>query len=312
MTDIPSEEEVLGYAETLSNWGRWGADDERGTLNFITDEKRLAAMARVQLGRAVSLAWDIDTGPPGSDVKIPPQRWMVRTGQGLGEDGKVERQVALQEFIGMIYHGRRITHLDSPAHIIYNGKMYNDQPGWLVTSDKGAKRNSVLAAREGIVTRGVLLDAPKHRNQPWIDPILPVHRSEVEAMLEEEGVELQDGDALILRTGYGRYRTENGPKWDGTQPGWGASCLPFFKEHSVSVIACDTSGENHPSGYKNFRGPIHGIGIGAMGLWLVDNCNLEAIAAACAEVGRYDFAFVVGPIPFIGALGSPVNPIALL
>lgn len=308
---LPSEEEVTGYAKTLSNWGRWGADDERGTLNLITDETRRAALSLARTGRAVSLAWDIDAGPPGPDQKLPPQRYMLRTGQGALEGDHPERQIACAEYTGLVFHGRRITHLDAPAHIVRDGKMYNDRPGWLVSSEHGATKNSVLAAREGIVARGVLVDAPRYRGVPWLEPGEGVHRDELEAILRAQGADARAGDALLLRTGYGRARIEQGPKWEGKQSGWGASCLPFFRERDVAVIGCDTSGETHPSGYR-FRGPIHGIGIAAMGLWLLDNCQLEAIAAACADLSTWEFALVLAPIPFSGATGSAMNPIAIL
>jgi len=309
---VPTEEEVLGYAKTLSNWGRWGKDDERGTLNLITDEKRREAMSLVKAGRVVSLAWDIDPAGTGPDVKAQPQRYMLRTGQGATEGGEVERQIACAEFTGLVFHGRRITHLDSPAHVIWNGKMYNDRPGWLVNSEHGAEKNSVLAARDGVVTRALLVDVPRHRGVPWLEPGEPVQRDEVEAVLRKENVELREGDALLLRTGYGRSRIENGPKWEGKQAGWGASCLPLFKERGVSVIGHDTSGETHPSGYKGFRGPIHGIGIAAMGLWLLDNAQLEDLARVCEELRRWEFALVLAPLPFIGATGSAMNPLAIV
>ncbi len=312
MSELPSEAEVLGYAKTLSNWGRWGADDQLGTLNLITDVKRREAMAVATRGRVVSLAWDIDSQPPGSDVKLPPQRYMIRTGQGALEGEHPERQIAAAEFIGLIYHGRRITHLDAPSHIHWNGRMYNDQPSWLVNSEHGATRNSVTVARDGIVTRALLVDAPRHRGVRWLEPGEAVHRTELEAILAAQRVEPREGDALLLRTGYGRSRTEQGPKWEGQQAGWGASCLPFFHERGISVLGCDTSGEAHPSGYKGFRGPIHGIGIAAIGLWLLDNANLEPLASVCAELGTWEFALVLAPLPFVGATGSPMNPLALL
>lgn len=312
MTDLPSEEEVLAYAKTLSNWGRWGPEDERGTLNFLTDKTRRAAMALVRHGRAVSLGWDIDPIPYGADVKVPPQRYMVRTGQGLLEGDAPERQVALQEYIGLIFHGRRITHLDALAHIQWNGRMYNDRPSYLVTSEHGAARNPVTVARDGIVTRGILVDVPKHRGVEVLERGEPVHRAEVEAILAAAGLALRSGDALLLRTGYGRSRIDEGPKWDGRQAGWGANCLTLFHEHDVSVIGADTTQETHPSGYPNFRGPIHGIGVAAMGLWLLDNCNLESLARTCDEFGTSEFALVLAPIPFAGATGSAINPLAIL
>ncbi|HZP96401.1 MAG TPA: cyclase family protein [Candidatus Limnocylindria bacterium] len=311
MADLPSEDEVLGYATTLSNWGRWGAEDERGTLNLIGDAERASALALARRGRVISLAWDISADPPGKDQKAPPQRYMLRTGQGTQEGEHPERQVAAAEYLGFVFHGRRITHLDAPAHLHWNGRMYNGHPSWLVNSEHGAMKNSVTVARDGIVTRGVLVDAPRHRNVKWLEPGEPVHRAELEAILAAEKIEVRKGDALFLRTGYGRSRIEEGPKWEGKQSGWGASCLPFFRERDVAVIGCDTSGETHPSGYKGFRGPIHGIGIAAIGLWLVDNANLEPLAATCAELGTWEFGLVLAPLPFAGATGSAMNPLAL-
>jgi kynurenine formamidase len=312
MTSVPTEDEVFAYEKSLSNWGRWGPDDELGTLNFITDETRRAAMSLATRGRSISLGWTIDPLPYGPDVKIPPQRFMVRAGQGLLEGDEPVRQVSLQEWLGYIFHGRRVTHLDAHAHLMVNGRMYNDRPGYLVTSERGAAKGSVTVARDGIVTRGLLIDTPRHRGLQLLERGEIVHRDEVEAILAAAGVAPRAGDALVLRTGYGRARIDEGPRWDGRQAGWGASCLPFFREHDIAVIGADTTNEAHPSGYEHFRGPIHGIGIAAMGLWLVDNCNLEPLADACAELGTIEFALVLAPIPFAGATGSAINPLALL
>lgn len=312
MTSVPSEDEVFAYERTLSNWGRWGPDDELGTLNFITDETRAAALALARRGRSISLGWTIDPLPYGPDVKIPPLRYMVRSGQGLLEGDAPPRQVSLQEWVGYIFHGRRVTHLDAHSHLQVNGRMYNDRPGYLVTSEGGAQKSAITVARDGIVARGLLIDVPRHRGVPSLERGELVHRDEIEAILAAAGVSTRAGDALLLRTGYGRQRLEEGPKWDGKQAGWGANCLPFFHEHDIAVIGSDTTNEAHPSGYKNFRGPIHGIGIAAMGLWLIDNCNLEDVAEACAALGTIEFALVLAPLPFAGATGSAINPLALL
>jgi kynurenine formamidase len=307
---LPTEDEVRGYAKTLSNWGRWGNDDERGALNLITEAKRREALSLARRGHVVSLAWDIDPASSGPDVKAQPLRYMLRTGQGADGD-HAERQIACAEFTGLVFHGRRITHLDSPAHIVYDGKMFNGHAGSFVNSEHGAERNAVTNARDGIVTRGILIDAPRHRGVAWLEPGEGVHRDELEAILKAQDVQVREGDALLLRTGYGRARIEQGPKFEGQQSGWGAGCLPFFKDKGVALIGCDTSGETHPSGYK-FRGPIHGIGIGAIGLWLLDNCQLEDLAKACDANKTWEFALVLAPLPFIGATGSAMNPLALL
>jgi len=312
VTALPTEEEVRGYAKTLSNWGRWGPDDERGALNLITDAKRTEAMGLARRGQVISLAWDIDPAGTGPDVKAQPQRYMLRTGQGAGEGDHAERQIACAEFTGLVFHGRRITHFDAPSHIVYDGKMYNGHPGSFVNSEHGAERNAITNARGGVVTRGILVDAPRHRGVPWLEPGEGIHRDELEVILKAENVQVREGDALLLRTGYGRSRVEQGPKFEGKQSGWGAGCLPFFKDKGVAVIGCDTSGETHPSGYKEFRGPIHGIGIATIGLWLLDNCQLEDLAKACDAAKTWEFALVLAPLPFIGATGSAMNPLALL
>jgi kynurenine formamidase len=229
----------------------------------------------------------------------------------VADGDHVERQVAAAEYIGLIYHGRRITHLDALSHVMWNGRLFNGVPAARVTTEHGATSHSVLVAREGIVTRGILVDAPRHRGVDWLDSWTPVQRDEVEAIVESYGLEIRAGDALLLRTGYGRCRIEEGPRFDGTQSGWGASCLPLFHDKGVAVIAADTSQETYPSGFKGFRGPIHGIGIAAMGLWLLDNCNLEPLAATCDELATHEFALILAPIPFVGATGSPINPLAL-
>ena len=215
---LPSEDEALSWVEKLSNWGRWGPDDQRGTLNFITDEKRLEALQLVRRGRSVSFAWDIDTGPPGPDVKAPPQRYMTRSGESIYKGDETIRQVAAAEYIGLIFHGRRITHLDALAHVFWNGKLYNGFPASNVSTEFGAQSHAVTVAREGIITRGLMIDAPRHRGVEWLESGTPVQRDEVEAILAANGVEPRQGDALLLRTGYGRYRLENGPEM-GRNPG---------------------------------------------------------------------------------------------
>jgi kynurenine formamidase len=318
---VPTEAEVLTYFDTLSNWGRWGAEDRLGTLNLITNEKRVAASRLVTEGEAISLAWDLDTEIQPEHTSGPPQRLFLSTGQGLGDDARVlapglqpgDRQAGALEFIGMIFHGFSVTHLDGFSHIFWDQKMYNGVPAELVSSSHGAKAHDITALRNGVVTRGILIDVPRHRGVDWLEPGESLGGEELRAILDAEGIVVEEGDALLLRTGYGKRKLQNGPDsvMHVGRAGWHASCLPVFHELGISIIGADTAQDVIPSGYAAARIPIHSVGLVAMGLYLIDNLNLETLSEKCAATSRFAFELVVSTIPFIGATGSPVNPLAI-
>jgi kynurenine formamidase len=319
---VPTDDEVLEYTSTLSNWNRWGPDDELGTLNFVTPEKRLAALRLPARGESISCSWDVDVQNGPEHHLGPPQRHFLSTGEGLNDTHRIppawaqpgDRQSGATEYIGMVFHGYGITHLDALAHMFWDGKMYNGYPAEWVTSRLGATRLDVTGCRDGIVTRGVLVDAARHRDVPWLQPGDAVTRDEVEEILAAQNVVLEPGDALLLRTGAGRAKREAGANAtsEGGQAGWHASCLPLFHDHDVAMIACDTAQDAIPSGYEQVRFPIHIVGIVAMGLWLIDNCDLEALAARCASLGTWECCLTVTPLVLAGCTGSPVNPVATL
>src|SRR5678816_862809 len=167
MPTAPSEEEVLTWFQQLSNWNRWGDDDRLGTLNHVTPAKRVSAAALVREGESVSCSWDIRTGQqPGATVEN--QRYMLSTGLGLAEEGRRNllgggRAGGAQEFIGMVFHGLDVTHLDSLAHIFWDGKMYGGASASLVSDRQGALMHDVLSVAQGVATRGVLLDLARLR-----------------------------------------------------------------------------------------------------------------------------------------------------
>jgi kynurenine formamidase len=315
---IPDEAEVLGYFDKLSNHGRWGPDDQLGTLNLITDEKRIEASRLVRIGRTVSCAWDIDTSIQPDDI-VPPQRFMFKTGEGLADQhrvhprGHAERSNASTDYIGFAYHGPRITHLDALSHVSWDHRLYNGHPAETVCATGGATRLDVTSARHGILTRGILLDAARHRGVDWIAPTDdPVGAEEIEEILESRGLTAGPGDAVLLRTGYGWKRTAEGmlPVSAG-RSGWQASCLPFFHEHDIALVGSDSVNDVLPYRYPAVKGPLHSVGITAMGLWLLDGAKLEQLADTCAELSRYEFEFILVALPFVGATGAPVNPLAV-
>jgi kynurenine formamidase len=281
----------------------------------------VSASQLVRTGRVVSCSWDIETGFTKDDMANPPQRYMVGTGQGLDDEYRslphgllpTDRQAGASEFLGMVFHGYRITHLDALSHIFWDGKMYNGKPAEMVNSHFGAEVHDVLSARQGVITRGIIVDAAKHRGVSWLEPGEFVTPDEIDDILAAAGLEAEEGDALLLRTGYSRRRTEQGPDnvYQAGRAGWHAACLPWFHRHGISLIGADVAADVVPSGYEGVRIPIHAVAITAMGLWLLDNCNLEPLAETCNELGTSQFEFLLAPLPFKGATGSPVNPLAV-
>jgi kynurenine formamidase len=302
---VPTEAEVLGYFERLSNWGRWGADDELGTLNLITPQKRLEALATVQDGVTVGCARPILVEPPAADVARPPIHLMIESGESPGSHHAAD-------FLGISPHGQTISHLDALGHYFWGGKMYNGRPQTVVTTAGGAQYGSVETMKDGIVTRGVLLDIARLRGVPWLEAGDAIFPDDLDAAERAQGVQLIEGDALLLRTGWYRRRVERGPFPVRQRPGLHAATLPWLHARGVSLIAADASEDVLPSGYPSIELPVHAVGIVAMGLCLLDACQFDDLADACEARGRWTCAFVVAPLRFRGATGSPVTPLALL
>jgi kynurenine formamidase len=306
---LPTQDDVLGYFDTLSNWGRWGDDDELGTLNHITDDVRLAAARAVRHGRSVSCAWEVAVPDEmeRSTTSCPCAADMPGA-EHMPEHFHKDRNWGFSnERLGIMFHGNTITHVDSPCHLFWDGRMYNGRSHSLVDATTGSAWGAVTAAANGIVTRGVLLDVTQVRDVPWLEPGDGVYPDDLEAAERRQGVRVRPGDAVLLRTGRGRVRHEGGGI---TQAGWHASCLPWLHERGVALIGADTPQDVQPSGYDAVLMPVHAVGLVAMGLWLLDNCDLEACATTAAELDQWDFQLAVAPVRFAGTSGSPVNPIA--
>ncbi len=313
-TPVPSEEEVIRYMDTLSNWGRWGPDDELGTLNFITPEKRQRAAQLVRDGVTVTCSRPIVTDIT-ADTTFQPMRFMVDSGEGRDTDPTeriLERRGA-SEFIGMVFHGFTITHVDSLAHYFWQGKMYNGRSSRLVTAREGAQASAVELLRDGVVTRGVLLDIPRLRGIDWMQPGEGVMPADLEAAEQACGVRVESGDVLLIRTGYYRRRLEEGavnPMQSGT-PAAHVACTPWFRERKIAMLGTDTHNDISPPPYPHMGNALHVVSLVAMGLWLIDNCNLEDLAQACATHNRWAFMITINPLRLHNVTGSPVNPIAI-
>lgn len=308
-----SEDTVRAWLSELANHGRWGPEDEAGTLNHIGPPQRRHAAALVELGHAISCAFPVDpdrrrgTASGSSDVRAE-----MRYGPYQHPLSAVGWRSAYER-VEMTFHGQTMTHVDAPAHFFWQGRGYNGLRVDDVTDGDGALRGSVGALASGCVARGVLLDVATARGVDWLEPGEAVHRAELERVADAAGIEPRQGDVVLVRTGHGRRRQqgEQDPSAVG-RPGLHADCLPWLFANDVAVLGGDTANDAIPSGYPFVQYPIHVVGITAMGLWLIDNCNLEPLAAACGEAGRYEFQLVLAPLDLRGGTGSPLNPIAVL
>ncbi|MGH7277532.1 MAG: cyclase family protein [Candidatus Rokuibacteriota bacterium] len=313
MGQVPTERDVMAMMDTLSNWGRWGRDDEMGTLNLITPEHRLRAARLVRDGVSVTCARPISTEIT-ADTSFQPLRFMVDSGEGR-DTAPPARQLqrrGASEFIGMVFHGYTITHVDTPAHYFWQGKLYNGRDCNLVTSREGAQVESVELLRDGVVGRGVLLDVAARRGR-WLESGEGVMPDDLEAAETAAGVRVEPGDILLVRTGYYARRRAEGPRHplkEGS-PAVHVACAPWLRERGVAMLGTDTHNDVTPVPYPNIGNALHVVCLVAMGLWLIDNANLEELAAACTARRRWEFMLTVAPLRLLGTTGSPVNPIAL-
>ncbi len=309
--DRPTQDELLGWMQSLSNWGRWGEDDQRGTLNLLSAEKTRRAVGLVREGTTVSCARRINY-QAGPDAPRPPQYFMTMSGDPYRPGEGPDKQVAM-DYFGMIFHGHTTTHIDSLAHFFWQGQMYNGAPSTLVSTAEGATSHNVEAAYAGIVTRGVLLDVPMLRGVDLVERGDGVGLSDVERAEAECGFRIEEGDVLLLRTGQLGHRERTGP----VDPSRGSAgprpeLLPLLHERGVAVLGSDTGNDVQPTGYERFSNPVHQIGIVAMGLWILDQAWLDDLAEACRARNRWEFLFTILPLRIPNATGSPVNPVAVL
>lgn len=310
-TRQPTQEQLLEWMQRLSNWGRWGEDDQRGTLNHLSAEKTKRALALVQEGATVSCARDV-SWTAAADTPRPPQHFMLGGGDKFRPGEGPDRQVST-DYFGMVFHGHTITHVDSLAHFMWDGKLYNGASSTLVDSRDGALSHDVTAAKQGILTRGVLVDAARMRGLEVIPRGDGVGLDDVERAERECGFTIEQGDVLLMRTGQlgHRDRTAAVDPNEAGSSGPLPELLPLFHERGIAVMGTDTGNDVQPSGFPRFTNPVHQIGIVAMGLWILDNAWLDDLSEACAARNRWEFLISINPLRLPTVTGSPVNPIAV-
>jgi len=299
--------------ESVKNWGRWGLEDELGTLNYITPDTVRAAAALVRSGRQATMSIPMNT-VAGPDNPSPVVHHVV---QGHDIDIGSSTLTFATDYLGLAFHGDCHTHMDALCHIAYRGQVYNGRPARQVMTSRGATALDVTAYSSGLVGRGILLDVPRFRGVDWLEPGEAVTRAELEEIERTQDVRLGEGDMLLFRTGHHRRRLTLGA-WSNDYPpagegkaGLHVDTIPWMHERRIAAFLPDGDGETVPSNVEGMLYPIHPLQVTAMGMFAADSLQLEDVAAACAEEGRFECMVVGLPLRLPGGTGSPWNPIAI-
>jgi kynurenine formamidase len=315
MTEPPPARVELTNAEfaelfrSVSTWGLWGEDDDRGALNHLDPNRVVAASRLVQDGTTVTLSLPMNT--KAADDNPEPAVHTMTMIPGGHEHGHGELEFA-KDFVGADYHNDGHTHIDAFCHVIYDDSLYNGAPAGAVTA-QGAAADSIEVLANGLVARGVLLDIPRLRGVPWLEPGQHVFRSDLEAAEREQDVSVDGGDVLLVRTGHTRRLAELGPWPTATaKSGLHPTAMPFVAQRGVSVLGSDGNSDTAPSSTEGVDFPVHVLALNAMGVHLLDYLQLEDLLFACEKAGRWEFLFVAAPLRITGGTGSPLNPLAIL
>jgi kynurenine formamidase len=318
----PNIDTVTALCQAHGNWGRWGPDDQRGTLNLVQPEHIVRAAGLIRSGRPISMALPYDEDGPqiGTYNRFNPIRLMTRDGADAiaGSSvrdfyGGVDRHFRGTDDI-VIMPLQCGTQWDSLAHVVHENQIYNGYGADLVSS-KGALKNDVRNAANGMVGRGVLLDIPRTLGVPWLEPGTAIGATELERAAEHAGVSVGAGDFVFIRTGAIAQVRERGSWGDysgGDAPGLGLGSVDWVAARDIAAIATDTWGmEVRPNETPDVFQPLHLVFIVHMGLWVGEIFDLEPLADDCARDGVYEFLFCGPPLPFTRAVGSPLNPMAI-
>lgn len=295
-----TEEEVLGLFETCSNVGRWGPDDEMGTLNLITPDKRLTALRSVREGAVVPLGARLALG---RSAQIPPSAVLA-----VRQDPR-----SAVDALTLNVHGYETTHLDALGHVLFEGRMWGGRRADAEVRADGLGFGSIdAAASVGVVTRGVLLDIAGARGVTYLAVSDGIGVADLEAAEARAGVSVEPGDVVFVRSGHALRLADEGGVHDEFAPHEGVlpEILPWLHARDAAMYAGDCI-ERRPTPYPRLPLPFHQVACVAMGLWLLDCPDLEALRTACSVHRRSEFTIVIAPLRVPGGTGSAVNPLAL-
>ena len=305
---IANEADFQRAMKELSNWGKWGADDELGAANFITPAKRKQALALVKEGVSISLAHDVF-----QEKAVDTPNILERTLGNVTATGTTDRY----QYTGT-YHGVSHSHLDAlNCHVLADGKGYNGRTMEEIKAAGGCPKGNINVHKDGVVTRAILFDATrlpgKATPQGWLEPGTAIHREDLEALEKLERVKVSPGDVILLYTGRWKRRAALGP-WPGSAgfAGYHSDVAYFLKERGVSFIGSEGPNDVMPTGLPaHISIPLHQLALISVGVSIFDNLDLERAAEHARKVNRYEFLFTAAPLRIEKGTGSPLNPLAI-
>jgi kynurenine formamidase len=311
-----TQADIAKLGKQICNWGRWGADDELGTLNFVGPEELKAAGQLIKKGKAISLGLDFNSQGPqktGWGGRFNPIHTMLATGTDAISGN--------QDAMGIRYADDMVsmplqcgTQWDALGHVFYGDKMWNGYDAALVDSS-GAKKNGIEKTRDKMIGRGVLLDVARYKGGDYLEDGYGISNEDLENTAKAQGVEIKRGDFVIVRTGQMENclaRGDWGSYAAGDAPGLRLETAAWIHQKEIAAICMDTWGcEVRPNETTDAMQPWHWIVIPMMGITMGEIFNLKELADDCLEDGVYEFLFTAPSLPITGAVGSPINPLVL-
>ncbi|WP_163513537.1 cyclase family protein [Fodinicola acaciae] len=294
----------------LSNWGRWDRDgerDERGTTNFLTPERIVAAAGSVRTGKVFDLGIPFGPGgPQPAGMRMNPVLLMAET----GDDQDFGAMHFADDYVFMPLQAA--SQWDALAHVYYDDQLYNGFPASSITPH-GAKRCSIDKQAKGIAGRGVLIDIARHRGVPWLDAGEVITPDELDAAVSAQGTQIRPGDVVAVRTGWRTKFVQDGDReaFMSAEPGLGLACCEWLHDHEISAVCSDNWAIEVLPGESDALLAVHMVLIRDLGMTLGEMLDLDELADDCAADGRYDYFFCAPPIKFRRAVGSPINPLAI-
>jgi kynurenine formamidase len=299
--DFPAEDDLDALFDEVNNAGRWGKDDEFGTLNFITPQKRISAAALVREGRALSIGRDLDTMQSANNPQPVRHTMCYQSHYPIG----------CVDAVVIDMHGFSITHLDAVAHVYRGQDVYNGREAASVALPGGLAFGDILAQKDGMFTRGVLLDVAAVRGSAWLMPDEGVTAADLSAAEDRQGLKVESGDCIFVYTGLQKREAAEGPENLGERVGIMPDAIRWMHEREIAIYSGDCV-DAFPNPYgARYAIYFHAIALAGMGLILLDIPALEPLVEVCEELGRSDFLLTMAPLRLKGGTGCPVNPIAL-
>ena len=302
-------EDFRAVGKRLSTWGKWGPEDEKGTVNFITPERLVEAAGLVRSGKIFDLGIPMDSnGPQVGGNRINPVRLMSQTGHGQDFPGGFHYA---DDYVFMPLQGS--SQWDALAHVYYDDHLYNGFPSSAV-GDNGAERDSIDKLAKGVAGRGVLLDIARLKGVEWLDAGTVIRPSDLDEAVRSQGVEVRSGDILLFRTGWRSMfkRDGNAAAFMAGEPGIGIECCDWLAEHEVAALCSDNWAiEVLPGEDASVAMPVHMVLIRDMGMTLGEILDFDELADDCSADGIWEFFFCCPPLKFTRAVGSPINPLAI-